>query len=418
MVESRKINLTDRTLKAAKPRPASYDIRDAVVPGLRARVLPGGQVTFVLLTRFGGGSSNPTRRALGVYGQITLAAAREKARVWLDQLGRGIDPAADEERRRQAELRQQRTTFGVVAEEYITKRVSKTAKAHETAQDIQRELVSRWGRKPIADVTRHDVIGMAEEIAGRGTIYQAHNVLGHVRGLFNWAINRGAYGIETSPCDRLRPADLIGKKAARSRTLTDTEIKALWQVAAQLAYPAGDLVRLLLVTGQRRNECADAQWREFDLGAKAWLIPAARMKAAAPHLVPLSDLAIELLRTLPRFTAGDFLFSYSFGRTPFNSPSKLKVRLDQHMAEALGYVMPAWVLHDIRRTVRSQLSALCPSEVAELVIAHARPGLRAVYDLHSFEAEKRKALDLWSARLRDIVEPPPANVVPLREAVS
>jgi integrase len=418
MAQSRKINLTDRTLKAAKPAPVPYDIRDAVVPGLRARVLPGGQITLVLLTRFGGGNSNPTRRALGVYGQVTLAAAREKARAWLEQVGRGIDPAADEERRRQAELRQQRTTFASVAEEYITKKVAKTAKATETGQDIQRELVSRWGRKPITDVTRHDVIAMAEEIAERGTVYQAHNVFGHVRALFNWAIARDAYGLVTSPCDRLRPRDLIGERRSRTRTLSDTEIKALWQAAAQLAYPAGDLVRFLLISGQRRNECADAAWREFDLDAKAWLIPAARMKAATPHFVPLSDLALELLWTLPRFTNGDSLFSYTFGKTPLNGFTRLKTRLDRLMAEALGSAPPPWTLHDIRRSVRSRLSALCPSEVAELVIAHARPGLRAVYDLHSFEAEKRKALDLWSAHLRDIVEPPPANVVALRGGVS
>jgi integrase len=417
MTESRKINLTDRTLKALKPGPAPYDIRDAVVPGLRARVLPGGQVTLVLLTRFGGGKSNPTRRALGVYGQVTLAAAREKARAWLDQIGRGIDPLAAEERQRQAELQQRQTTFAAAAEEFIVKKVSKTAKAVETAQDIRRELIPRWGRRPLADVTRVDVIAMAEEIAERGTVYQAHNVFGHVRGLFNWAITRGTYGIETSPCDRLRPADLIGKKAPRSRTLTDTEVKALWEAATRLAYPAGDLTRLLLITGQRRNEVAGAQWREFDLDGRSWLIPAVRMKAATPHLVPLGNLAVELLRTLPRFTNGDHLFSYSFGRTPLNSFTKLKARLDRHMTEALGEV-PPWILHDIRRSVRSRLSALCPSEVGELVIAHARPGLRAVYDLHSFEAEKRKALDLWSARLRDIVEPPPANVVTLQQAVS
>jgi integrase len=375
--------------------------------------MPTGALSFVVLARFPG-STNPTRRSVGPYGRITLEEARCKAREWFSLIAKGVDPVIEDERRRQAELLQQRTTFAAVAAEFIAKKVSKTAKAIATEQDIERELIPRWGRKPIADITRHDVIAMAEEIAGRGTIYQAHNVFAHVRGLFNWAIARGTYGVSVSPCDRLRPADLIGKKEARSRVLNDSEIKALWHATARLAYPAGDFVRLLLITGQRRDEVAHAQWHEFDLDAKAWSIPAARMKAAAPHLVPLSDLALDTLRTLPHFASGDFLFSYACGKTPLNNFAKLKARVDRLIAEALGSAPPRWVLHDLRRSVRTRLSALCPSDIAELVIAHARPGLRAVYDLHTFETEKRKALDLWSARLRDLVEPPPPNVVALK----
>jgi integrase len=413
---TKKLKLTDRGVKALKPARDGkpYDVRDSVVPGLRVRVMGTGALSFVVLARFPG-ASHPTRRALGLYDRLTLEQARAKAREWFSLIGKGIDPAVEERRQRQAELRQQQTTFAAVAEEYITKKVTKTTKAVETEQDIRRELISRWGKKPITDVTRHDVIAMAEEIGERAK-YQSHNVFGHVRGLFNWAITRGTYGLESSPCDRLRPADLIGKREARSRVLSDLELRALWQATATLAYPCGPMVRLLLITGQRRNEVARAHWGEFDLDAKLWSIPAERMKADAPHLVPLSDLAIETLKTLPRFGRGDFVFSYNFGQAPLNSFAKLKERLDRLMADQLGEA-PPWVLHDIRRSVRTRLSALrIPSDVAELVIAHARPGLRKVYDLHAFEDEKRNALDLWAARLRSIVEPPPDNVVRLDQA--
>jgi integrase len=393
-----------------------YDIRDAVVPGLRVRVMGTGQISFVVLARFPG-SPHPTRRALGLYGQTTIAAAREKARQWFSLIGKGVDPVVQEERQRQAELRQQRTTFLAVAEEFIAKKVARTVKATESEQDIRRELISRWGAKPIADVSRHDVIAAIEEIAERAP-YQAHNVFGHVRGLFNWCISRGVHGLETSPCDRLRPRDLIGERRPRSRVLNDAEIKALWQATAALSYPAGPLVRLLLITGQRRLEVAWTRWREFDLDARLWSIPAARMKSDAPHLVPLSDLAIDTLQSLPHFTRGDFVFTYAFGQTPLHSFAKLKQRLDRLMAVELGEAPPPWVLHDVRRTVRTRLSGLrVSSDVAERVIAHSVSGLRRVYDLHSFETEKRTALDLWAARLRSIVEPPLANVIQFAERV-
>jgi integrase len=411
---TKKIKLTDRSVKALKPARDGkpYDIRDTVCPGLRVRVMGTGQISFVVLGRFPN-SVHPTRRALGLYGRISLDQARQKARDWFQLIAKGIDPGIEEERQRQAELRQQRTTFAAVAEEYITKKVSKTAKAIETEQDIKRELISRWGAKPIADVTRHDVIAMAEEIGARAR-YQAHNTYGHCRGLFNWAITRGTYGIDVSPCDRLRPADLIGRKEVRSRVLNDAEIVALWKATEALGYPRGPLVRLLLITGQRRNEVARARWSEFDLDAKSWSIPAERMKADLPHLVPLSDLALETLGSLPRFGRGDYVFSSTFGETPVNGFARLKDRLDQSMIKQLGK-LPPFVLHDLRRTTRTRLSALVPSDIAERVIAHAKPGLRKAYDLHDFEPEKRRALDLWATKLRSIVQPPPENVLQFAE---
>ena len=160
---------------------------------------------------------------------------------------------------------------------------------------------------------------------------------------------------------------------------------------------------------------AEARWSEFDLTAKRWTIPAARMKADVPHVVPLSDAAVDVLQSLPRFRRGDYLFSTTFGETPVNGFSKAKLRLDRLMAAELGAVPSPFVLHDVRRSVRTRLSALpISTDVAELVIAHARPGLRRVYDLYSFENEKRDCLGMWASRLRSIVEPAPDNVVSLR----
>jgi integrase len=183
-------------------------------------------------------------------------------------------------------------------------------------------------------------------------------------------------------------------------------------------YPYGPLFQMLALVGQRKSEVAEARWREFDFDKKLWTIPPERMKMDDAHEVPLTDDAIAILAALPRFKKGDHLFSTMFGAKPVNGFSKAKERLDAAMAAELGGEVDHFVIHDIRRTMRTGLSALpIQDNVRELVIAHAQPGLHKVYDQHSYSAEKRHALELWGARLRSIVEPPPDNVLPLRREV-
>jgi integrase len=138
------------------------------------------------------------------------------------------------------------------------------------------------------------------------------------------------------------------------------------------------------------------------------------MKADSAHVVPLSDDVVALLESLPRFANGDYLFSTTAGAKAVNGFSKAKERLDREMAEELGSTPQPFVIHDIRRTMRTGLSALpVPDLVRELVIAHTKPGLHKVYDRHAYLA--RHALELWAARLRSIVAPPSSDVVvPLR----
>ena len=417
--------LTDRTLKSLKPAPQGkhYDRWDAVVPGLGVRVSDTGTKTFVLMKRYGG-SANPTRRRLGIYGGITLDEARAKARLWQSLLDRGIDPRAEEKRQRDAELRKQENSFAAVAEQFIKRHVAKTRKAAVVERELRREFIDRWAARSITDITQHDVVAVIDEAVDRGAPYQAHNLLGHVRTLFNWAIARGVYGIDRSPCDRLRPAAVIGKKLARQRVLTDEELKAAWTATDALGYPYGPLLKLLMLTGQRKSEVAEARWTELDLAKKIWTIPASRMKADGAHVVPLSDDAVAVLEKLPRFNSGDYLFSTTHGKKPVNGFSKAKEAFDREILKALRKddpkaKLPDFVIHDIRRTVRTGLSAVpnISDLVRELVIGHTKPGLHKVYDQYAYLDEKRFALDAWAARLRSIIEPARANFVELRAAL-
>jgi integrase len=413
-----KRNLTDRTLKSLKPtkQGTHVDVWDLGFPGFGVRVSDTGRRTFVLTARYPG-SNNPTRRALGVYDKMSLEEAREKARAWLKLIARGIDPESAEETARQAALRKQENTFGAVCEEFFKRHLSKTRQARRAEVDIRREFISRWADRPITEITRRDVLAVIDACVDRGNPYQAHNLLGYARRIFNWAIARGIYGLESSPCDRMRPKEIIGAKKVRTRVLGNDELRALWRASEAMGYPYGSLFQMLAVTGQRKSEVAEARWSEFDLDKKLWEIPAERMKSDAGHAVPLSDEAMKVLLSLPRFTKGDFLFSASYGARPVvGGFDKAKKALDTKMRAELRRSFPPFVIHDIRRTMRTGLSTLpVPDLIRELVIAHTKPGLHKVYDQHAYLDEKRHALELWATRLRGIVQPHQPNVVELAQ---
>ena len=215
-----KRTLNDRTLKALKParKGKTYDVLDALVPGLAVRVSETRKRTFILVARYPG-SKNPTRRALGEYGELTLVQAREKARDWLELLRRDIDPREDQERQRTAEQRKRGNSFRVVAEEFIKLALigpdperPKQRKAFEVKRDIEREFIARWNGRPITDITQHDVMAVIDAAVLRGSPYQAHNLLGHIRRLFNWAISRGLYGLDRA----LRPHEAEGGHRQKS----------------------------------------------------------------------------------------------------------------------------------------------------------------------------------------------------------
>jgi integrase len=262
---------------------------------------------------------------------------------------------------------------------------------------------------------------------------QARNLLGYCKQIFGWALDRGDYGIEVSPCSDLKASKIIGDKKSGDRILSDDELFAFWRATTRMQYPYKQVYQLLSLTALRLNEAARAAWSEFDLPNKTWVIPAARMKGknakAREHVVPLTDDMIAILESLPRFKRGAFLFSTTFGKKPIWLNNKTKKSVDQRMLRTLralarrrGEDDPAkvelshWTNHDIRRTVRSGLSRLrIAEEVREAVLAHVRPGIRGVYDHYQYFDEKKEALTLWAARLQSIVDPPPSsNVVRLR----
>jgi integrase len=427
-------NLTDRFLKSLKPTDKEYDAaRDTIVRGLRARVVRNGQVTFVLLARYPG-SPHPTRRALGTYGALTLEKARDKGRDWLDLIRRGIDPQEQQERQRLAEQHKRKNTFASVAEDFIAEKLAGERKGREVERDIRGQFIPVWGSLPITELTEAHLLTLIKA-KKRTAPAQARNLFGTAKRFMSWSIDQRCYGLTSNPFADLKPTAIIGEKKAGSRILADDEMFALWRAAGRLKYPYGPVYQLLMLTALRLNEVADAHWSEFDLANKLWIIPAERMKAknskAAPHAVPLTNEILAILKNLPRYNRGKFLFSTTFGEKPVWISSKIKDKVDAQLLRTLRALarqrgedpntieLKPWVNHDVRRSVRTNLSRLKVSEEArEAVMAHSRPGIKGTYDLYDYLDEKREALELWGARLRSIVEPPPPNVVELQTRAS
>jgi integrase len=457
------VNLTDAKIKALQPAKPNqrYEVQDALLPGLSVRVTDKGHKTLALRVRIPGridpksGRVNPVRRVLGDTGAISIEEAREKARQWLRLVEKGIDPQDEVERERR-ELAHQRqadrdNSFKALAEAYVRhKRRAGHRRTDATEREINRHLVSRWADLSAVEVKRRDVVAMINELVDAGRTRTAHDMFGHARAIFGWAIDQGTYDLEHSPCDRMRPSRLIGEKKFRQRVLADEELWAYWRAAGRMGYPLGPFYRVLLLTGQRLSEVAGMRrrelhpelarllrdgepvdWAKVPAEVKVWTVPAERFKSNSSHTVPLPDAACAELAALPQFKKGDHLFTHTYGAKPINGFGQAKGKLDRRMLWALralarrtgndpsAVTLEPWVQHDVRRTVRTRLSGLrVAHEVAEMVIGHGRKGLARVYDQHQFLDEMREALEAWARRLNTIVEPRPSNVVDIvvREA--
>jgi integrase len=434
-LEQPKRALKDKSLKSIKPAAPGKRrlVYDSVVPNFAVRVTPRGHKSYVLITRFPG--KHPTPRLLGRVGVISLAQARDKARAWLSMLSRGIDPAVEAERERQAAARKQACTFAAVVEDFVADKLSGERRGRETERDIRKEFLPRWKSRPITDISDLDILMLINQ-KKKTAPAMARNLLGIARRLFQWAIDQRVYGLMASPCQGLKPAKIVGEKPVGQRTLSDDELFALWRAARRMGYPFGAAYRVLCLTALRLNEAVGASWPEFDLKNRLWVIPAVRMKGrdtkARPHAVPITDDLFTILDGLPRFKRGDHAFTTTFGEKACSISNKVKLRVDARMLRTLRALarqrgddptkvekLAPWVNHDIRRTIRTRLSRLpIAEEVREAVLAHARVGIARVYDAHDYLDEKREALNLWATKLRAIVEPPPPDnkVVQLRQA--
>jgi integrase len=232
----------------------------------------------------------------------------------------------------------------------------------------------------------------------------ADHVLAYLRKALNWHAARS--DDYRSPLTR-GMARQNGKDRARSRILSDDELRAVWKAANAMKNAFGPLTKFLLLTATRRDEAA--KMRHSELDRDTWTIPAARYKNGHDHVVPLSGAAQAIIDDLPTVNGSDLVFTHD-GKRPVGGFSKFKARLDRDSG------VTGWRLHDLRRTARSVMSrAGVPTDHAERALGHVINGVRGVYDRHEYLSEKRHAFEALAAQIERIVNPQ-KNVVPLRAA--
>jgi integrase len=205
---------------------------------------------------------------------------------------------------------------------------------------------------------------------------------------------------------------LKNKERPRQRALEDHELRAIWRHAGDDAY--GKIVRILLLTGQRRTEIGGLRWDEVTIGEQGGVLtlPDVRSKTGQRHVLPLTREVVDIIESMPR--VGDYVFGGA--KVGFDNFSRAKVALDARIAEALGGPIAAWHLHDLRRTMRTRMveTLRVQVNVAEAILNHTPPGIHKVYDVGVYTEQKREALEKWAAYLHAVVTGGDRKVVPMR----
>lgn len=416
--------LTAATVKRIKPPAAGQkDHFDATLPSFALRVSATGARSYIYFyrPRTGPRKGKLRRLTVGRVAEMELAEARRKVRRYIEQVDAGDDPASLLARELQRKDAEAADTVQAVAEQFIKKYAKRQTKSWRQAEAVlQRHVLPTWGDRPIRSITRRDVLDLLDGLVERDMPAMANRTLAHARKLFNWAIERSI--LDASPMAQVKAPG--GKEQPRERELSDAELRDLWPAFESLGYPFGPMFELLLVTGQRRGEVANMKWADLDLEDEVWNLPSDATKAGRQHSVPLSPLATRIIKELPSFRKGDYVFTTTFGEKPVSGYSRAKQRVERIANEARAKddlePLAQWQLHDLRRTCASNLERLgIPLDHIGRVLNHALIGVTArVYGKHSYMPEKRRALDAWATHLEAVLagEPKADNVVDLRGA--
>ena len=409
--------LTARSVEQARANPHKRrEIPDGGKPGLYLVIQSTGRKSWAVRYRFKGQA-----RKLTLEGFPSLATARRLAQDALDTVAEGKDPAAEKQASK-SQYGLGSDLFGAVAAEFVerhAKRNTRPISAHQTEQFLAREVLPKWGNRRIQDITKRHVLDLLDGIVDRGGGLSANRTLAAIRKLFNWAVQRGI--ITASPAAGIK-APLA--EQSRDRVLSDDEIRWLWLACDKAGYPFGSMAKLLLLTGQRRNEVSGMTWAELDLDKALWTIPAGRSKNNQKHEVPLSDAALSVITSLPRIKSDKGFLLTTNGETHVSGYSRAKAMLDKAMLEVArqergaDVQIPRWTLHDLRRTGVSGMARLgIALPVIEKVVNHSSgsfAGITQVYQRHHFSDEKRTALQAWANFVLSTVEGRAPNVVAIR----
>jgi len=409
--------LTTRFVAAAKPKRdgAGAAVRaeypDAACPGLHLVVQPTGTRSWAFRFRRRADRKS-VKLTLGKAGEggLSLAAARHAAAAVRHRLEQGVTPVT-----RVTDLTGEsdggagdkiETAVATFLERHVHRK-NRASTAWATEHIFNSIVMPAWRGRTVGSIRRRDVIELVESVAARGRGYRANRTLAALSKLFNWLVARDV--LVSSPAAGV---ERLHKEEARTRVLSDDELRALW-LACDSDGVSDQAIQVLILTGARRSEVGHMRWQEIDEDRRLWRLPAGRTKNACEHTVPLSSQTWELIEERPRFAGCDFVFTID-GKRPVNDWDAVKRRISAKAEVAAD----TWRLHDLRRTAASGMQKLGVSvPVIEKALNHVSGtfrGIVGVYQTHDYADEVRIALQRWADRVEEIVGGRPATVVKLR----
>jgi integrase len=391
-------HLSDAGIAALKPRLGQrYAYPDPELIGHFIRVTPNGAKSYVAVTR--DPSGRQVWATIGPCDLYPIETARERAREAMRRVRAGLTPFEAPPTKP--------ATFKDVAEQWMARHVRGNGliSIRQITRHLNAHIYPAWADRGFLDIRRSDVAALLDHVQDEHGARAADYVLSIVRAVMNWFATRN---------DDYVPPIVRGMQRqsshaqARARILDDDEIRIIW-TAAESAGLFGSIVKICLLTAQRSRKVAAMRWADISPDGM-WTIPAAAREKTTAGALMLPKAALDIIRAQPQLGDNPHVFASRYRNGPFDSfgPAMLKFRAK------LADVKP-FVVHDLRRTSRSLLSrAGVAPDVSERVLGHAIPGVRGIYDRHSFADEKAGALARLAALIDSIVHPRSADVLPMK----
>jgi integrase len=349
----------------------------------------GGSKTFRVMTYRNG---KPHTVKLGTYPRLTVKAAREKARTYFEN---------PEKYNAQSQV----GSFKDVAENWFKRHVevNQFRSQAEIRRQLEKYVYPKWKDRKFLEIRRREVNDLLDQIADRHGRTQADAVLATIRQIMGWHQSR-----DEDYTNPIVKGMRRNQSTARDRILNDEEIRALWRACTEVNGTYAALIKVALLTAQRRSKLQTIRWDDLKNGE--WIIREDYRGKGTAKKLKLPPVVVEIIDQQPRIAGNPYVFS-GRDKSAFNSFSKRKDELD----EKLGHVEP-WVFHDLRRTARSLMSrAGVRPDISERVLGHAIPGIAGVYDRHPYDVEKADALNKVASLIQTIINPPEDNIVPFTE---
>jgi integrase len=400
------VGLTDRFCATVKALGGRTDYFDETVQGLALRVTEAGHRSWCFHYR-SPRDGKRARATIGTYPATSLAAARGKALEARGHLEAGDDPRLVLAGQATAGM----TVAGLV-EAYLSdpEKAALRSKA-EIERRLRKNVVPMIGEVKLGELRRRDVRNVTDAILRRGRKVEATRVFEDVRAMVRWAVENEY--LEANPLDGMgKPAEATSS----NRVLSDDEIRTVWQglpKALARSKQCQQIIKLCLVTAQRVGEVAGMSRPELDLKAREWRLPGERTKNGHAHIVPLSDLAITIIKEALS-DAGDgaeYVFPCGAGALSPVAVARTILRAHETTKERPRgrFGVAAWSAHDLRRTALTGMARLGVAPIVLGAVANHRTTTRAgvtlaVYSQYTYDKEKREALDLWAQRVGAIVE--------------